>query len=1725
MADDTPSTDELLKLGPDSDYMKTGVIPSREEYNKELAAVTATKDSGPPPDGTASPKPTPAEPQGESQLTVRQPKGESAFFDHAAKPEPLPAPTPETPAPETPPPKQTTYDIYGRHTIFHYNYDRSPDKYDKNPTSFFGYNLDDINLVGAAVPVDILEAQFGKFTQKLPDGTYTQLNTPEAQEAIARIKASHVSVKGEDGQEHSMPIVDIQGSFKNWHRAIDFTYGAAQALGIKDDGYISYQVVASDGTPVVADPKWSDSSPLGEVRKKMGSEYSDVSDAAIMGHLHDTQYPDMPRDTFDAAMRDDQGAGQLAQYRQQPKSPIEQIRAAVPELKDVSDQDLIAKLYSDRVHQGKIDPAKFSFEDFRDQVKPPSAGEQLFRFFLTDEDVPGLKPFQAGSHAAASAQTHAMSAQAYNVLPGIGQAGAAMGHMIPGFDQARDQVDKWLKRQTPGHKDYVQALMGYLTGMANAQQKQAEADQARAREASTTGGKIGQVVGAAGSGMGLSLATYMNPGMSLRAGLAVASLFEGASTYAGAIQAGHENAALEAIDSAGSAALLRYWMQAPVARLTSAGVSVLSGAGQDTVSKLLTGQKVDWTEESTRSLIDISLPLIAGGNVPKMERPVSLPEFNSEVTASDVLGPETPFESAWRESPLVIRRGESPWTPQSLLTAARGLPEKATPEEMSRQAGMMSPPMAKEGQVFLVGSPETIRQKTIVFEAKAAHDAKNNGDTPQAVRHMDKAMAMKTPKEQKAVAKTVIKVSHDLADNRNGGDPKPLSKPEQLAIDAYAGLSQFDLDEGETPQRALDEHLTVNGAEAQKEHSRPELGSKAYNPNIDYKGRSWNAPPIQSPEIPDVLRDLPHVHEKWRAMSPQDRGTYLNDIYKASGYPLYSGIDLGVITRGVESGLHALGESELGQWQKRTLDPGSLSEGAAQMRDISAGRTSEAKYARTALPSEIAKAMQLDRVLRGAEKVGARRHFWAKFTKQQLRDMKIAHEEGRSTGNAAADRFFQFYDSVAQALYAAETKGGMRYEARDTYMYHALKNDRQRQQFEQWYNQLVAADPRFTYRRALPTWREVYAHGMEPVSENPEDLVQMRLYQHANAMRKIMTLREAQARGLAFNTKRKDLGPGIKAWGDPVRAPNGDNYYVLPEAQAVLKNAWDQAGVYQMKGPVGMFFRGLSLTKGVSVTWKLGWSFVHAKHITKMSLTNAFSQMTQIATAKGLTGAQKGEMVSDVLTRFFQFGHASSPEVQTWQGNRAQSTLSTDQKTNIQHAKWAGLDFSMNQEREIQFLKNWRDMAPGLSKVIPRGTSDVIRLGYDWLSSAAWQKYFFGTMIPQMKFDAFVTMRDMLIKKHPELLDEKNLPEFKHELVKTGKEIEARFGEMFYDNLLWKKTWKDVGTSMLLSLGWQLSAFRIYGGAVHDTSALVGNLLKGQEGQITDRMLFGLWYTGLNMAEAGLITYMSNKLFGGGGDPIPKGMDWVFPRIGKNDDGSDKRVSPVEFSREWATWNAHVNEHGGYLSPGGVVGGTYEMAKNKLNPVLSTIDSVLPWENKNFYGQQIVDPNDNQLQQWGEVVKYAINNTFAPISIQPLIDKTGRQDTWVDTVYAAVGFPRAASWTGRTPIQNQIVSTYQRLNPHVTTEEHAAASKMDSDLRQALREGRDTSQMEENMLSAGVNKGTITYIKRHLDETVDKRMWKQLPVEEQRKILGRMSQEERAQYLPMAHKKLKTELQ
>jgi hypothetical protein len=140
--------------------------------------------------------------------------------------------------------------LKGTATTFGLNYDGSYDPDDNGVGFFGGVNTRNPKLKAVAVPVDVLEAAFGKFTQKNAQGGYDALDTPEAKKIIAEIRSAHVEALGLDGKIHNFPIVDIQGSLKGHPgKVLDMTPAAGRELGFNDNHSVSYQIVGGDGQP------------------------------------------------------------------------------------------------------------------------------------------------------------------------------------------------------------------------------------------------------------------------------------------------------------------------------------------------------------------------------------------------------------------------------------------------------------------------------------------------------------------------------------------------------------------------------------------------------------------------------------------------------------------------------------------------------------------------------------------------------------------------------------------------------------------------------------------------------------------------------------------------------------------------------------------------------------------------------------------------------------------------------------------------------------------------------------------------------------------------------------------------------------------------------------------------------------------------------------------------------------------------------------------------------------------------------------------------------------------------------------------------------------------------------------------------------------------------------------------------------------------------------------
>ena len=164
------------------------------------------------------------------------------------------------------------------------------------------------------------------------------------------------------------------------------------------------------------------------------------------------------------------------------------------------------------------------------------------------------------------------------------------------------------------------------------------------------------------------------------------------------------------------------------------------------------------------------------------------------------------------------------------------------------------------------------------------------------------------------------------------------------------------------------------------------------------------------------------------------------------------------------------------------------------------------------------------------------------------------------------------------------------------------------------------------------------------------------------------------------------------------------------------------------------------------------------------------------------------------------------------------------------------------------------------------------------------------------------------LERRPELLDAKNERILDWELLQLNKTIDARFGEINWDNVFWDKAIKQTMIATMLSAGWHLGKFRMISGAVHDLTdnlAHMDQLRKTfrEEGTrgvakrfLTNRIVFAAQY----MFATGLKNAVITFLLGGASAAASLALrDLIYPRIGKDANGRDKRLNMPFWTKDY----------------------------------------------------------------------------------------------------------------------------------------------------------------------------------------------------------------------------------
>lgn len=842
---------------------------------------------------------------------------------------------------------------------------------------------------------------------------------------------------------------------------------------------------------------------------------------------------------------------------------------------------------------------------------------------------------------------------------------------------------------------------------------------------------------------------------------------------------------------------------------------------------------------------------------------------------------------------------------------------------------------------------------------------------------------------------------------------------------------------------------------------------------------------------------------------------------------------------------------KLGEQFGKTFIPEKRSEQAQATATAIIQRRAQSGVFNNQFANEIYRQLQFQEEFKNGDKAYRRDQYVDKYPKSVQTEMLMKSEEGKSTGDPAYDRMASVNKYIYGKLTELDEKEGISYEARNNYVKHLIDPTSQ-EAFESYIaTHFKFADPGYMKPREFDTYRQamaVHDQNGRPLfkmrTTSPERLLQVRIAEFSAARSKIQALQDLERRGLAWDTKGDITPDQIKqAWGNyRVHTANGRNFYVHPDAFQVINNAYNPSS---MAGTLsGSFFEFLKTMKGLTVPFRLGLSLAHEDHLSRIRMADRWTNIvlrpglpkagdfiTALAdfTAQGIGLGGYPGMVRDAI----KYGGV----IHVLRGDRA--ARDADEIWAQKQLTDAGFRANISNEREMEFT-NWLDeRMPQLHQSL-RKAGQIGEFSFKLASLQPLQRYIFSQVIPSVKAASLLEKISNLYKEHPELELSKNDDKRLTEVQKLGKQVDFRFGEMNWDNVFWTKAWKDVAIGSLLSASWQMGLIDYSVGAAKDLtkSALhmdqtIAKLRDQGVGPafrkaVTDRALTSFFYTLATMARGAVISYA----FTGGVNAF---MDYFYPKIGINPDGTDKRLRQLDFAPEMLAWWEHSKNAGeGNVNLMSGIGGSLEMARNKMSPVLSSAWEALT--NTSYYGGKITEHGwdwEGFLDRTG----FFLKNTIEPFSVESVEQSggsigraageisQGKVPTGTgDAVLAFFGLNQAPHWTQRTALENDIIRHAGEVLPKFQSKpETYQAMKA---FQQAINTGDETETLEmyQTLTRLGKTPKQIDAIAASAKVPVAQKMFKLLPANDQAVLWAGMNDQEKATYAPLLKKAATEEL-
>lgn len=643
----------------------------------------------------------------------------------------------------------------------------------------------------------------------------------------------------------------------------------------------------------------------------------------------------------------------------------------------------------------------------------------------------------------------------------------------------------------------------------------------------------------------------------------------------------------------------------------------------------------------------------------------------------------------------------------------------------------------------------------------------------------------------------------------------------------------------------------------------------------------------------------------------------------------------------------------------------------------------------------------------------------------------------------------------------------------------------------------LAGSKGFTKERVFEDYEAGIKAGMEPAFDNPADALMAR-YQSGERYLSALKIKD----GIDTLGMLQDIGQGDRV---PVGfARVNDNTFagkVVPEMVARDLNNYLAPGLSQFKA-----WRNFRWLQNVLLSARLGFSAFHAGFTTVDSAMTHLDLGFRKALSGDIAGALK-HMGQIPLTPIHAvqglFGKGEGAKlVRQFYGKDAINDPHTAAVLDAltQGGARGRMDPTDFNNDFAQTLRAWKtDGIPGLTKT-PLKTLGAVLEGA--------MRPIAHNLVPAQKMTARVELMKHELDRVAQQLGAKKgdyaaitkamnpdaLKQIAHSVVQR---VDDRLGQLAYDNLFWNRSVKDLMQASIQSVGWNVGTKNVIFGGLADArkifkpESLLAPLDK--EGKITDATMSRItgrlsYLIALNVG-VGTLGAMTQYMLTGQGPQELK--DYFFPKTGnKNPDGTDARISFPSYVKDEFGFARHP----------------IDTVEHKLHPSFSMIAELL--NNKDFYGNQIINPDDPWTKVAGQVAGY-VGKGFVPYAVQNQNNIAQAGGGIGARLAPFVGVTPAPGSESHSDTQNYISQSYYAAHPSEgKTPESAAHSK---DFSAAITTLRNGGQPDLSQFTAAERAKISKYAREDPAKLVEKH-FAALPLQQQLVAYGKASDAERKQY-------------